>query len=94
MIVAFRDDDGIVRSIKEMATSDLASVAEKQRLWSRRVCLAFADSLLTALQANVKEGRFYRLSFEEPFRFVKLERRPPTDRLDIASMLSQQQQQQ
>jgi len=79
VVCGFRDDNGIVRDVKELQTQAIPSQAEGK--WDPWDCLNFAHELLRwvssllSKELNDEEGQEYLLSFSKPFQDVVLVKR-------------------
>ena len=72
IVVGFRDDNGIVKTVDTFQTRRLPRIGFEKKLWSANTCLRFATLVLSALSKNVEEGPSYILEYAAPFKNVSL----------------------
>ena len=80
IVCGLRDDNGIVRKIETFDTLEIPKIARKDDAkWNPSVCLNFCDEFLAWVKSIVVEDDrhvVYSFIFEDPFQFVKVEKRP------------------
>ncbi|XP_075744307.1 decapping and exoribonuclease protein-like [Rhipicephalus microplus] len=84
VMAGFRDDDGIVQSVREFQVHQIPEQAKG--VWSKDVCLRFLDQFLRFLKDHVQEddGRtVYHFEYQPRSRKVVCTRLPDTDESGI-----------
>lgn len=77
VVVGMRDDDGIVRELKNYKTMEIPAMCKEfQNHWDPNICMNFLDNLLAWLKHLVtidNKNVVYMLRFEPPFDRISVE---------------------
>jgi RAT1-interacting protein len=65
IIVAFRDDDGIVKSTQTFKTIDIPRMVRGKVDWDSNICLAFLNNVLDWMSRTVVDEDIYTIRFEK-----------------------------
>ncbi|KAJ3041955.1 Dom-3 Z [Rhizophlyctis rosea] len=77
IIVGYRDDSGILKSIEHMKTMEIPRrVRGKQGMWDATVCLNFADAVLSWLRKMI--------TVDDPDAVYTLKYEPATDEITLS----------
>ena len=76
IIIGFRDDDGILKEIKEYSTDGIWSKIKPKGYWNKHVCLDFAFQMLTLLDSFVKQDSSIVYSLKKTGNRIELNQWP------------------
>lgn len=77
IIVGFRDDNGLVKSLKTYKTLEIPNLVKHEtNMWSASICLNFMRKLLSWIQTSVTKDSpnvVYMMDWQPPFSHITIE---------------------